>query len=163
MCIDTFKPRSSHRDRSPESSFWETEAGRAWLIRLVVAKLVGVRSQTGRRSRDTQRVFYCVFAWKRMWGAHPVPCEVSYTHVGIPPLGNGRDVGERRHRPWRDTTGHQGSRRDLFTAHDTGVHGLGHGLFVDGKGVSQRIADFDTCTMCQRPSDDVWHSIHYTW
>jgi hypothetical protein len=27
------------RDRYPESSFWETEAGRAWLIRLVVATL----------------------------------------------------------------------------------------------------------------------------
>ena len=27
------------RDRSPESSLWETEAGRAWLIRLVVATL----------------------------------------------------------------------------------------------------------------------------
>jgi Mn-dependent DtxR family transcriptional regulator len=24
-----------HRDRSPESSLWETEAGRTWLIRLV--------------------------------------------------------------------------------------------------------------------------------
>src|SRR5919106_4097439 len=28
------------RDRSPESSLWETEAGRAWLIRLVVATLL---------------------------------------------------------------------------------------------------------------------------
>jgi len=28
------------RDRHPESSFWETEAGRAWLIRLVVAALL---------------------------------------------------------------------------------------------------------------------------
>jgi len=28
------------RDRYPESSFWETEAGRAWLIRLVVATLL---------------------------------------------------------------------------------------------------------------------------
>jgi Winged helix-turn-helix DNA-binding len=27
------------RDRHPESSLWETEAGRAWLIRLVVATL----------------------------------------------------------------------------------------------------------------------------
>ena len=27
------------RDRYPESSLWETEAGRAWLIRLVVATL----------------------------------------------------------------------------------------------------------------------------
>ena len=29
------------RDRYPESSFWETEAGRAWLLRLVVATLLG--------------------------------------------------------------------------------------------------------------------------
>jgi hypothetical protein len=29
----------AHRDRSPESSLWETEAGRTWLIRLVVATL----------------------------------------------------------------------------------------------------------------------------
>src|SRR5688572_2249718 len=28
------------RDRYPESSFWETEVGRAWLIRLVVATLL---------------------------------------------------------------------------------------------------------------------------
>ena len=28
------------RDRYPESSFWETPAGRAWLIRLVVATLL---------------------------------------------------------------------------------------------------------------------------
>src|SRR5262245_2063165 len=27
------------RDRSPESSLWETEAGRNWLLRLVVATL----------------------------------------------------------------------------------------------------------------------------
>ena len=29
----------NRRDRSPESSLWETEAGRTWLIRLVVATL----------------------------------------------------------------------------------------------------------------------------
>ena len=29
----------NRRDRYPESSFWETEAGRTWLIRLVVATL----------------------------------------------------------------------------------------------------------------------------
>ena len=28
------------RDRHPESSLWETEAGRAWLIRLIVATLL---------------------------------------------------------------------------------------------------------------------------
>jgi hypothetical protein len=30
----------NHRDRYPESSLWETEAGRTWLIRLVVATLL---------------------------------------------------------------------------------------------------------------------------
>src|SRR5215831_7202848 len=30
----------AHRDRYPESPFWETEAGRTWLIRLVVATLL---------------------------------------------------------------------------------------------------------------------------
>ena len=30
----------AHRDRYPESSLWETEAGRTWLIRLVVATLL---------------------------------------------------------------------------------------------------------------------------
>ena len=30
---------SDRRDRYPESSFWETEAGHTWLIRLVVATL----------------------------------------------------------------------------------------------------------------------------
>ena len=44
------------RDRYPESSLWETEAGRTWLIRLVVATLfvfglkVCVWPQTGRGS-----------------------------------------------------------------------------------------------------------------
>src|SRR5712664_514154 len=35
------------RDRYPESSFWETEAGRAWLIRLVVATLFVFGLQRG--------------------------------------------------------------------------------------------------------------------
>jgi len=30
----------AHRDRYPESPLWETEAGRTWLIRLVVATLL---------------------------------------------------------------------------------------------------------------------------
>ena len=35
------------RDRSPESSLWETEAGRTWLIRLVVATLFGFGLKRG--------------------------------------------------------------------------------------------------------------------
>ena len=33
-------PAMDRRDRYPESSLWATEAGRAWLIRLVVATLL---------------------------------------------------------------------------------------------------------------------------
>src|SRR5256886_15806162 len=42
------------RDRSPESSLWETEAGRAWLIRLVVATLVvfGLKRGVGAETRS---------------------------------------------------------------------------------------------------------------
>jgi hypothetical protein len=55
----------NRRDRYPESSFWETEAGRTWLIRLVVATLFvfglkrGVGAETlsefvGRLHREAQ-------------------------------------------------------------------------------------------------------------
>src|SRR5262249_34628947 len=42
------------RDRSPESSLWETEAGRAWLIRLVVATLLvfGLKRGVGAATRS---------------------------------------------------------------------------------------------------------------
>ena len=42
------------RDRSPESSLWETEAGRAWLIRLVVATLFvfGLQRGVGAETRS---------------------------------------------------------------------------------------------------------------
>src|SRR5215475_15082061 len=42
------------RDRSPESSFWETEAGRTWLIRLMVATLFvfGLKRGVGAETRS---------------------------------------------------------------------------------------------------------------
>ena len=44
----------AYRDRSPESSLWETEAGRTWLIRLVVATLVvfGLKRGVGAETRS---------------------------------------------------------------------------------------------------------------
>src|SRR6266853_2556749 len=50
------------RDRSPESSLWETPAGRAWLIRLVVATL-------------------CVFGFKRGVGAETLSEFFSRLHL----------------------------------------------------------------------------------
>ena len=51
-----------HRDRYPESWFWETEAGRTWLIRLVVATLF-------------------VFGLKRGVGAETISVFFSHLHV----------------------------------------------------------------------------------
>jgi len=48
----------NRRDRSPESSLWETEAGRNWLIRLVVATLFvfGLKRGVG---AETLSEFFC--------------------------------------------------------------------------------------------------------
>src|SRR5262250_905499 len=57
----------NRRDRSPESSLWETEAGRNWLIRLVVATLFvfGLKRGVGpKRSRG----FSAVFLWRQLEG-----------------------------------------------------------------------------------------------
>ena len=53
------------RDRYPESSFWETPAGRAWLIRLVVATCLCSASNEGWEPRHSAS-FSVVFAWRRM-------------------------------------------------------------------------------------------------
>src|SRR4029453_6010198 len=45
------------RDRYPESSLWETEAGHAWLIRLVVATLLGFGRKRG-VGAETRSAFF---------------------------------------------------------------------------------------------------------
>ena len=56
------------RDRSPASSWWETEAGRAWLIRLVVATLLvfGLKRGVG---AETRSAFCGLIASRRLWHA----------------------------------------------------------------------------------------------
>jgi Family of unknown function (DUF6399)/IclR helix-turn-helix domain len=48
------------RDRYPESSFWETEAGRAWLIRLVVATLFVFGLKRGVGAETLSEFFGCL-------------------------------------------------------------------------------------------------------
>ena len=57
----------NRRDCYPESSFWETEVGRNWLVRLVVATLFGPRHSAS---------FSAASIWRHMWGVRPTPCEV---------------------------------------------------------------------------------------
>src|SRR5262249_34960732 len=63
------------RERYPESAFWETEAGRNWLIRLIVATLFvfGLKRGVG---ADTLSEFLAVSILRRMWGVRPAPCAV---------------------------------------------------------------------------------------
>ena len=62
------------RARYPESSLWETEAGRPWLIRLVVATLFvfGLKRGVGPKRSAS---FSAVSLWRHTWGVRPVPCE----------------------------------------------------------------------------------------
>src|SRR5438309_367016 len=82
------------RDRSPESSLWETPAGRAWLIRLVVATLFvfGFKRGVG---AETLSEFFSRLRLEG-WDAHPAPCEASSTPWNASswtPLRRGRRKG----------------------------------------------------------------------
>ena len=59
------------RDCYPESSFWETPAGHAWLIRLMVATLFGVRPQSRMWEPGPSASFLAVFAWRGGVGCSP--------------------------------------------------------------------------------------------
>ena len=48
------------RDRYPESSLWETEAGRTWLIRLVVATLFVFGLKRGVGAETLSAFFGCL-------------------------------------------------------------------------------------------------------
>ena len=54
-----------HRDRYPESSLWETEAGRTWLIRLMVGPCLCLASNGAWEPRHSAS-FWVVFAWMRL-------------------------------------------------------------------------------------------------
>ena len=58
------------RDRYPESSFWETEAGRTWLVRLVVATLFvfGLKRGVG---AETISEFFSRLRLERHLGCSP--------------------------------------------------------------------------------------------
>src|SRR5262245_19870103 len=108
------------RDRYPESSLWETEAGRPWLIRLLVATLFVFGRKRRGGSRDPQRVLgasspgcACRMLAQRLANCH--------AHAGASPPRDYHSLGVRRHPPWRDTPDHRGRGRDLFAAHDVGV------------------------------------------
>src|SRR3954470_5875109 len=64
------------RDRYPESSLWETPAGHAWLIRLMVATLFefGLKRGVG---AETLSEFFGRLRLEGHVGAHPVPCDTS--------------------------------------------------------------------------------------
>src|SRR5688500_3119369 len=94
------------RDRYPESSFWETEAGRTWLIRLVVATVFvfGLKRGVG---AETLSEFFSHLHLGVACGVFPQRPAARHAHPGADHFGHRRDVGEGRRCPWRDATGHR--------------------------------------------------------
>jgi len=86
------------RERSPESSLWETEAGRTWLIRLVVATVFVFGLKRGVGAETLSEFFGRRHLEGRGGGTQRLAR--YHAHVGAPHLGNHRRLGERRHCPW---------------------------------------------------------------
>ena len=95
------------RDCYPESSFWETPAGRAWRIRLVVATLFvfGLKRGVG---AETLSEFFSRLRLDWVYRVFPQRLAHPHAYIGARRLGNDLGVGARRYRPWRDTSRHWG-------------------------------------------------------
>lgn len=70
----------NRRDRYPESSWWDTEAGRTWLIRLVVATLLVFGLQRGVGAETLSEFF------GRLRLEAQVGCSPSALRNGLHPL-----------------------------------------------------------------------------
>ena len=67
--VHRLKQAMERRDYHPESWFWETEEGRRWFIRLVVADRTGTVEAVAWS-------FLSVFTWRCMWAVRLAPYEV---------------------------------------------------------------------------------------
>ena len=97
----------NRRDRYPESSFWETEAGRNWLIRLVVATLFvfGLKRGVG---AETLSEFFGRLHLEAHVGCSPSALRsVMHTLERII-LDTAAAWEQEGDCPWRDTPDHRG-------------------------------------------------------
>jgi IclR helix-turn-helix domain len=87
------------RDRYPESSLWETAAGRAWLIRLVVATLLvfGLKRGVG---VGTISEFFGRLRLEAHIGCSPSALRTVMHTLEHLILGERCSMGERRYCPW---------------------------------------------------------------
>ena len=99
----------AHRDRHPESWFWETEAGRRWFIRLVVTVLYlfGLKRGVG---AETMSEFFARLHLERHVGCSPSALRGIMEELERVILANGRGLGGRGGRRGRGKTDHWGSR-----------------------------------------------------
>ena len=70
--VHRLKQAMERRDAHPESWLWETEEGRRWLTRLVVATLYtfGLKRGVG---VETLSEFFARLRLRRRWAVRPVP------------------------------------------------------------------------------------------
>jgi len=71
--VHRLKQAIARRDRSPESWLWETEEGRRWLMRLLVATLYTSGSSAESVSKRSAN-FSRMRVLRRSSGVHPRPC-----------------------------------------------------------------------------------------
>jgi DNA-binding transcriptional ArsR family regulator len=96
----------NRRDRYPESSLWDTEAGRTWLLRLVVAALFvfGLKRGVG---AETLSEFFGHLHLEAHVGCSPNALRrVMHTLERL--LLDTAAAWEKEGCPWRDTPGHWG-------------------------------------------------------
>src|SRR2546426_4413610 len=122
----------ARRDTHPESWWWDTEEGRCWLIRLVVATLYtfGLTRGVG---AEMISAFFGRLRLETLVGCSPSALR-GVAGIGARAPGDSRGLGARGDRRGRGATHHRGGGRNLLGAHDAGVHGPGQRLFVVRRG-----------------------------
>ena len=111
----------------PESWLWETEEGRQWLTRLVVATLYtfGLKRGVG---LDTMSEFFARLRLEKQVGCSPSALRKLHAGVGGRAAGDSRTLGKGRGSGWRGARDYWGRGRNLLGADDPRLPGCAHGV-----------------------------------
>jgi len=114
--VHRLKQAMEHRDTHPESWWWETEAGRCWLIRLVVATLYTFGLKRGVGAETLSEFF------GRLHLETHVGCSPSALRGVMHAL---EQVILETATAWEHEGVAAGEVRNLLGAYDAGIHGPG--------------------------------------
>src|SRR3977135_4406580 len=131
--VHRLKQAMERRDRHTESWIWETEVGRRWLTRLVVATLYtfGLKRGVG---MDTMSEFFARLRLERQVGCSPSALRRGEAGVGARGPGDRGRVGKGRSSGWRCTREYWGWGRNLLGADGSSFPGCPHRVYPAGTG-----------------------------